>query len=109
MTVVDECTRECLPIKVSACIRSRHVIDVLARLVSTFGVRLYQRSDNGAKFVSRAILRRLSSNANNSAQIDPGKPWQNATNESFNDKCRDDCLSLEWFRSRAEANVIIEI
>src|SRR6266702_3568366 len=26
----------------------------------------------------------------------------------FNDKFRDECLSLEWFRSRAEAKVVIE-
>jgi putative transposase len=42
------------------------------------------------------------------ALIDPGKPWQNGTNESFNGKFRDECLSLEWFRSRAEAKVVIE-
>jgi putative transposase len=40
--------------------------------------------------------------------IDPGKPWQNGTGESFNGKFRDECLSLEWFRSRAEAKVVIE-
>jgi putative transposase len=40
--------------------------------------------------------------------IDPGKPWQNGATESFNGKFRDECLSLEWFRSRAEAKVVIE-
>ena len=39
---------------------------------------------------------------------DPGKPWQNGTDESFNGKLRDECLSLEWFRSRVEAKVVIE-
>ena len=39
---------------------------------------------------------------------DPGKPWQNGTNESFNDRFRDECLTLECFPSRAEAKVIIE-
>jgi hypothetical protein len=39
---------------------------------------------------------------------DPGKPWQNGAAESFNGKFRDECLSLEWFRSRAEARVVIE-
>ena len=34
------------------------------------------------------------------AHLDPGKPWQNATNESFNDKLREECLSLEWFGNR---------
>jgi putative transposase len=42
------------------------------------------------------------------ALIDPGKPWQNGTTESFNGKFRDECLSLEWFRSRAEAKIVIE-
>jgi hypothetical protein len=39
---------------------------------------------------------------------EPGKPWQNGVAESFNGKFRDECLSLEWFRSRAEAKVLIE-
>ena len=42
------------------------------------------------------------------ARIDPGKPWQNGMVESFNGKFRDECLSMEWFRSRMEAKVVIE-
>jgi hypothetical protein len=42
------------------------------------------------------------------ALIEPGKPGQNGVTDSFNGKFRDECLSLEWFRSRAEAKVIIE-
>ena len=30
------------------------------------------------------------------AFIDPGKPWQNGTDESFNGKLRDQHLSLQW-------------
>ena len=40
--------------------------------------------------------------------IDPGKPWQNATDESFNGKLRDECLSVQWFRNRIDAPVSIE-
>jgi hypothetical protein len=36
------------------------------------------------------------------APVEPGKPWQNGVTESFNGRLRDACLSLEWFRSRAE-------
>jgi putative transposase len=43
-----------------------------------------------------------------SVLIEPAKPWQNVTNESFNGKLRDECLSMEWFRNRLEAKVIIE-
>ncbi|MBY0278676.1 transposase [Candidatus Binatia bacterium] len=39
---------------------------------------------------------------------DPGKPWQNGHDESFNGKFRDECLSMEWFRNRHEAMAIIE-
>ena len=42
------------------------------------------------------------------AHIDPGKPWQNGLDESFNGKFRDECLSLEWFRNRTEAKIVIE-
>lgn len=108
LTVVDEWTRECLAIEVSGSIRSNDVIEVLARLVSIHGAPRYLRSDNGPEFVSRAVLKWLADADIDTALIDPGKPWQNATNESFNDKFRDECLSLEWFRSRNEARVVIE-
>ena len=42
------------------------------------------------------------------AFIDPGKPWQNGTNESFNGKFRDECLNEHWFISLAHARSIIE-
>ena len=38
-----------------------------------------------------------------------GKPWENGTEESFNGKFRDECLSLEWFRTRREAIPVIEL
>ena len=40
--------------------------------------------------------------------IDPGKPWQNGTDESFNGKFRDEFLTLQWFRNRVDAKVGIE-
>ncbi|MEM7252743.1 MAG: IS3 family transposase [Pseudomonadota bacterium] len=108
LTVIDEWTRECLAIEVCGSIRTRHVIDVLARLISTHGAPRYLRSDNGPEFVSAAIIRWLHDEGIDTAAIDPGKPWQNGTDESFNGKLRDECLNMEWFRSRAEAKVIIE-
>ena len=86
----------------------RGVIDVLARLISIHGAPAFLRSDNGPEFVSNAVLKWLTENRIDTALIDPGKPWQNGTNESFNGKFRDECLSAEWFRTRAEAKVIIE-
>jgi putative transposase len=108
LTVVDEFTRECLAIDVAGAIRSKRVIEVLAKLVSVRGAPLFLRSDNGPEFVSRAILEWITNSGISTAHIDPGKPWQNGTDESFNGKLRDECLSIEWFRSREEARVVIE-
>jgi putative transposase len=108
LTVVDEWTRECLAIDVAGSIRSARVIEVLARLVSTHGAPRFLRSDNGPEFVSHAILRWLTEATIDTALNDPGKPWQNGTDESFNGKFRDECLSAEWFRNRTEAAAVIE-
>jgi putative transposase len=108
LTVTDEWTREGLAIEVDGRIRSARMIEILARLVSERGAPLYLRSDNGPEFVSRALLSWIVAQGIDTALIDPGKPWQNANGESFNGRFRDECLSLEWFRSRAEAKVVIE-
>jgi len=108
LTVTDEWTKEGLAIEVDGRIRSGRVIEVLSRLVSERGAPLFLRSDNGPEFVSRALLKWIVGQGIETALIDPGKPWQNGATESFNGKFRDECLSLEWFRSRAEAKVVIE-
>jgi putative transposase len=108
LTVIDEFTRECLAIDVAGGIRSGRVIEVLTQLVSLHGAPRYLRSDNGPEFVARAILRWLQTAQIETAFIDPGKPWQNGADESFNGKFRDQHLSLQWFRNRVEAKVSIE-
>ena len=108
LTIVDEWTRECLAIDVAGGIRSGRVIEVLAQIVSVHGAPRYLRSDNGPEFVATAILRWLAETGIDTALIDPGKPWQNATDESFNGKFRDEYLSLQWFRNRVDAKVGIE-
>lgn len=108
LTVVDEWTRESLAIEVAGSIRSPQVIDILGQLVSVRGAPQYLRSDNGPEFVSLAVLGWLTKQGIETPHIAPGKPSQNGTNESFNGKFRDECLRMEWFRSRAEAKVIIE-
>ena len=82
--------------------RSTWVIDVLTRLMSVHGAPVYLRSDSGPEFVSNAILQWLTDALTETAIIDPGKPWKNSTNESFNGKFRDECLSVEWFRLAAK-------
>ena len=66
------------------------------------------RSDNGPEFVSAALLQWAVDRGLRNLLIEPGKPWQNGTNESFNGKFRDECLAMNWFYSRTHAKVIIE-
>lgn len=108
LTVIDEFTRECLAIDVAGSIRSKRVIEVLSKLVSVHGAPKYMRSDSGPEFVSRAIMKWLGTANIDTALSDPGKPWQNGSNESFNGKFRDECLSMEWFRNRIDAKIVIE-
>jgi putative transposase len=108
LTVIDEFTRECLAIDVAGSIRSGRVIEVLSKLISVRGAPVYLRSDNGPEFVSRAVLQWLHAAGIETAPIDPGKPWQNGMNESFNGKFRDECLGMQWFKNRIDAKVVIE-
>jgi putative transposase len=71
-------------------------------------VRLYGRperivSDNGTEFTSRAILKWAKDRGVEWPTIDPGKPQQNGTIESFNGSLRDECLNEEIFDSLADA------
>lgn len=108
LTIVDEFSKEALAIDVAGSIRSKRVIEVLSKLISVRGAPRYLRSDNGPEFISTALLKWVVQEGIESALIDPGKPWQNGTNESFNGKFRDECLAMEWFRNRIEAKVVIE-
>lgn len=108
LTIVDEWTHEALAIDVAGSIRSTRVIEVLSRLISVHGAPRYLRSDNGPEFVAAAVLRWVDDEGIETAHIAPGKPWQNASNESFNGRFRDECLNMEWFRTRAEAVILIE-
>ena len=40
--------------------------------------------------------------------IEPGLPWENGYNKSFNGKLRDECLNSDIFFTLKEAKVLIE-
>jgi len=62
----------------------------------------------GRSSYPRLCCRGSSRKASARHRSSPARPWQNGVTESFNGKFRDECLSLEWFRSRAEGKVVIE-
>ena len=108
LTVIDEFTRECLAIGFERRLRSDDVLRTLARPFVQRGPPAFIRSDNGPECtatVVRGWLRRLGVKT---LFIEPGSPWGNGYNESFNGKIRDELLNGEIFCTPREAQVIIE-
>ena len=64
--------------------------------------------DNGPEFTGRDLENWAHQNGVKLFFIDPGKPMQNGSIESFNGRFRDECLDPHWFRSLDEARRIIE-
>ncbi len=72
------------------------------------GVPEYIRSDNGSEFTAKAVREWLSNVGVKTLCIEPGSPWENGYNESFNGKFRDELLNCEIFETLFEAKVLIE-
>ena len=73
-----------------------------------YGVPKYIRTDNGPEFIAKKLRKWLEQKGVELLLIDPGCPWQNGYNESFNGKLRAECLNMELFYSRGEAQVIVD-
>lgn len=108
LTVIDEYSRECLAIETATSMTSSGVLRVLNRLMAERGAPLYLRSDNGPEFIAQRVKKWLADRQVQTLYIEPGSPWQNGKNESFNGKFRDECLNLEWFYNLNDARVTIE-
>ncbi|MHC4269781.1 MAG: IS3 family transposase [Planctomycetota bacterium] len=108
LTIIDEYTRECLAIVVERRLNSEDVLATLYDLFIERGVPEYIRSDNGSEFTARAVREWLSSVGVKTLYIEPGSPWENGYNESFNGKFRDELLNCEIFDTLFEAKVLIE-
>ena len=108
LTIIDEYTRECLAIVVNRKLRSTDVIETLAELFIRKGLPEHIRSDNGPEFCARAVREWLDRLDIGPLFIEPGSPWENGYNESFNGKLRDELLNREVFYTLEEASVLIE-
>lgn len=108
LTVVDDCTRECLAIEVDTSIPGARVQAVLERLGDTRGLPQSITVDNGPEFDGKVLDQWSYRSGVRLAFIRPGKPNENAYIESFNGRFRDECLNEHWFISLAHARRIIE-
>jgi putative transposase len=108
LTLVDECSRECLAIDVARRLSSEDVLERLAWLFATRAVPEHIRSDNGPEFTAKVVRRWLGEVGVRTLFIEPGSPWENGYVESFNGKLRDELLDREIFYTVREAKVLIE-
>jgi transposase InsO family protein len=108
LTVIDEFSRECLAIFADRHIRADDVLYCLADLFIEHGVPEHIRSDNGPEFTAKAVRNWLVRIGVKTLFIEPGSPWENGYNESFNGKLRDELLNGEVFYTLKEAQVLIE-
>jgi len=108
LTIVDDCTRECLAIEVDTSITGLRVQAVLDRLADTRSLPKSITVDNGPEFDGQVLDKWSYRRGVQLSFIRPGKPNENAYIESFNGKFRDECLNEHWFLSRAHARSFIE-
>ena len=108
LTLIDEYTRKCLAIEVEYRLTSQDVLDTLKEVFIKEGLPDYIRSDNGGEFTAIQVKEWLNSLGVKTAYIEPGSPWENGYNESFNGKLRDELLNGEVFYTLKEAQVLIE-
>ncbi len=108
LTLIDEYSRECLAIDVARRLTSEDVLERLSDLFVRRGVPDYIRSDNGSEFTAKKVTEWLDRVDVKTLFIEPGSPWENGYNESFNGTLRYELLDVELFDTLLEAKVLIE-
>ena len=105
LTVVDDCTRECLGLIADTSLSGLRVARELHQIIAQRGSPKMIVSDNGTEFTSNAILKWADEAKVEWHYIAPGKPQQNGFIESFNGKFRDEKLNDTLFSSLHQARV----
>jgi putative transposase len=104
----DDCTRECPAILVDFSLPGQRVVGMLEAVAHERGYPDVLVVDNGPELRGRDLDRWAHDRGVRLFFIDPGKPMQNGSIESFNGRFREECLDPSWFTSLAEARRIIE-
>lgn len=108
LTVMDQCTRECLMIHAGQNIKGKDVVQVMDWLIILHGIPTRIQTDNGSEFISKSLDRWAYDNGVIMDFSRPGKPTDNPFIESFNGSFRDECLNVHWFLSLEDAREKIE-
>jgi transposase InsO family protein len=108
LTLIDEFTRECLALPAARKFTADDVQAVLTDLFVQRGVPEHIRSDNGPEFTAERVKDWLPKVGVKTLFIEPGSPWENGFNESFNGKFRDELLNGELLDTVWEGRVLAE-
>jgi putative transposase len=108
LTVIDNCTRECLALVADTSLSGRRVARELDVIIQNRWRPDTIISDNGTEYTSNAIVGWADETGVGWHYIAPGKPQQNGFNESFNDRLRDELLNETLFRSLPHARAVLE-
>ena len=109
LTIVDDCTRECLALVADTSLGGIRVARELDRLMTERGKPRMIVSDNGTEFTSNAILGWAGKAKVEWHYIAPGKPMQNGFIESFNGRLRDEFLNETLFTTLTQARATLSI
>lgn len=107
LTIVDDCTRECLALVADTSLSGLRVARELETLMARHGRPKMVVSDNGTEFTSNAILGFTDKMQIDWHYIAPGKPMQNGFIESFNGRLRDELLNETLFPSLSHARATL--
>jgi transposase InsO family protein len=77
-------------------------------LFTRSGPPAYIRSDNGPELTAKVVRDWLRELGVRTLYIEPGSPWENGYNESFNGTLGEEVLKREIFFTLTEAKVLIE-
>jgi putative transposase len=108
LTIVDDFTRECIGIEVDFSFSSARVINAFERIVRSRTLPSTIKSDNGGEFTSELMLKWSVEKGLDLHFIEPGRPTQNASVESFNGRFRDEFLNEYAFPTIFHARAAVE-
>ncbi len=97
LTCVGDFTKECLTITVAFGISGVQFTRILDSIALFRGYPATIRTDQGPEFTSCALDQRAFEHGVELRPIQPGKPTQDGSIESFNGRFRDECLNEHWF------------
>jgi putative transposase len=107
--IVDEFTREALATTAARSFTADDTTILLDKILADTRRRPeHLRMDNGPELTAAAMRDWCRFTDVHTAFIEPGAPWQNGFNESFNGRFRDEFLTTEQFDTLLEAAVLAE-